>query len=119
MKKNILIIEDDFDTQLLFSEILREEGYNVVAQNDGRAAIAYLKVNHAPSLIFMDLSFPNGTPEEFVKELRVLPGVQHTPLVIVSGNSDIEDYSKLLGATNYLKKPFEIEALLRIMDRII
>lgn len=118
MSKNILIIEDDADTQLLFTEILEIEGYQVVAHSDGKHALEYLKQNDAPSLIFMDLNFPNGTPEEFVGELRQIPGAEATPVVLVSGKADIADYQKRLGAVSFVKKPFEIDPLLSLIQDI-
>lgn len=113
--KNILIIEDDPETQFLFSEILENEGHKVAAVSSGKEALAILMPTQLPDIIFMDLTFPDGTPEDFVSNLRTLPGGELVSLILVSGKYDIADYAKKLQAKSFLKKPFEIETLLTIV----
>lgn len=118
MSKRILIIEDDIETQFLFSEILESEGHIVVAKSSGKEAIDHLNHNPVPDLIFMDLTFPDGTPEEFMTSLRALPGGGNTAVVLISGKSDIADYAQRLNARSYIKKPFDIDPLLNLISTI-
>lgn len=118
MSKRILIIEDDIETQFLFSEILESEGHEVVAKSSGKEALTHLNSNPVPDLIFMDLTFPDGTPEEFMTSLRSLPGGTDAAVVLVSGKSDIAEYALRLNARSYIKKPFEIDPLLNLISTI-
>lgn len=120
MNKTIMIIEDDFDTQFLFSQLLEAEGFEVVAKTSGTEALEYLASNPAPNLIFMDLNFPGGSPEDFTNKLRALPGpAARTPIVVVSGKADIADYAERLRAISFVKKPFEIDPLIDLIHRTI
>lgn len=119
MSKSILIIEDDIETQFLFSEILESEGHAVVAKSNGKEALDHLSLNPVPDLIFMDLTFPGGTPEEFMASLREIPGGDKAAVVLISGKSDIADYAHRLNARSYIKKPFDIDPLLNLISTIV
>lgn len=119
MRARIMVIEDDLDTQFLFSEILESEGYRVISKSNGRDALNFLYHNPVPDLIFMDLLFPGGSPEDFTEKLRQIPGALNTPVVLVSAKADIAEYAIRLGARDFLKKPFEIEPLLRVIHQTI
>lgn len=119
MNKTIMIIEDDFETQLLFSQLLEAEGFSVLTMSSGVEALDYLEKNKSPDLIFMDLNFPGGTPEEFNARLRSIPETSETPVILVSGKADIDEYAKRLNAKSYVKKPFEIDPLLDLIHRTI
>lgn len=115
MNKKILLIEDDFDTRLLFSECLQAEDFDVVAKVHGKEAIEHIVEHGQPDLIIMDLNFPFLTPEEFVKALRETEDGENTPVIIISGKGDIDEYAKRLDAQAYLKKPFDIDPLIKLI----
>lgn len=116
MNKLIMIIEDDFETQFLFSELLESEGYKVKSVSSGNEALETLNEGLLPDLIFMDLNFPGGTPEEFTAALRQNPASRDVPLVLVSGKSDIAVYAEKLNAASFIKKPFELDPLLDLIQ---
>lgn len=111
-QKTIMLIEDDFDTQFLFTECLRAEDYDVVPVDHGKKALEHIRANGVPDLILMDLNTPFLTPEEFVSEIRKLPDGEKAHLILVSGKSDIDEYAKKLNADDFIKKPFDLDPLL-------
>lgn len=117
--KTILLIEDDFDTQFLFTECLRSENFDVVSFDHGNAALEYLNQNNPPNLVVMDLNFPHSSPEEFVTQMRSIPAHQNVPIVVVSGKSDINEYAERLQASGYLKKPYDIDPLISLINRAL
>jgi CheY-like chemotaxis protein len=117
--KKIMLIEDDFDTQYLFTECLRAENYEVVPVDHGKKALEYMSENGVPDLIVMDLNTPFLSPEDFVAKLRQLNHGPETPVILVSGKSDIDEYAKKLGATNFMKKPFDLDPLLSMISKTI
>lgn len=119
MGKQILIIEDDFETQFLFSELLAEEGYQIETASTGKEALEFIRSGGQPDLIFMDLNFPGGTPEEFTKELRSHSSVKDTPIILISGKSDIAEYAQKLQARSFIKKPFDLDPLLDLIQTVI
>lgn len=114
-----MLIEDDFDTQFLFTECLRAENYEVVPVDHGKKALEYIENNGMPDLILMDLNTPFISPEEFVDSMRHRLDGESTPLIIVSGKSDIDEYAKKLNAQAYIKKPFDLDPLLSTIARTI
>ncbi len=119
MNKLIMIIEDDFETQFLFSELLQAEGYDVKSVSNGDEALESLNDGSSPDLIFMDLNFPGATPEDFMAALRSKPSSKDVPVVLVSGKSDIETYAEKLKAASFIKKPFELDPLLDLIQTLI
>lgn len=119
MGNEILIIEDDFETQFLFTELLQIEGYKVKTVSNGVEAMDYLTAGGKPSLIFMDLNFPGGSPDDLMKEFRDHQATSKTPVFIISGNADIQDHSERLNANGFVKKPFEIDPLLEMIKTAI
>lgn len=119
MGKHILIIEDDFETQFLFSELLSDEGYVIESASTGKEALDYIQNGGKPDLIFMDLNFPGGTPEDFTNALRENPATKETPIIILSGKSDIAEYAERLKARSFIKKPFDLDPLLNLIQNVI
>jgi DNA-binding response OmpR family regulator len=115
--KKIMLIEDDFDTQFLFSECLRAENYDVVSMEHGKNALEYIETNGSPDLILMDLNTPFLSPEEFVTKMRSISTGVETPVILVSGKSDIDEYAKKLGAKNFMRKPFDLDPLLSMISK--
>lgn len=112
-----MIIEDDFDTQFLFTECLRAEKYDVVPMDHGKKALEYLRSNGLPDLILMDLTTPFLSPEDFITGLREMPSGSETPVILVSGKADITDYAKRLNASGFIKKPFDLDPLLAMITK--
>ncbi len=118
-QKKIMLIEDDFDTQFLFTECLRAENYDVVPMDHGKKALEYLHTNGLPDLILMDLTIPFLSPEEFVTNLRQMPEGSETPVIVVSGKADITEYAQKLKAQGFIKKPFDLDPLLAMISKAI
>ena len=72
-----------------------------------------------PDLILMDLTMPKISGYELCKMLRNLPGFENIPVVMVTGKKGVVDKvrAKLVGATDYLEKPFTRTSLLDVISR--
>ena len=53
---------------------------------------------------------------QFMDEVRVHPGLRQVPIVVVSAYASA-DGVRSVGATDYLKKPFDPETLLKVVSR--
>ena len=112
--QRILVIEDNEDLRALLVEWLQMSGYEVVAAEDGIAAMAILKAT-PPALVITDLFMPNMDGIETIREVRErCPGVN---IIAVSGGAEAmqNDYLKTalhVGAVKILRKPFELSELL-------
>jgi CheY-like chemotaxis protein len=121
MAQKILIIEDDKDIRDTIVYILEEEKYEVVSSGDSKIlkSINTLK----PDIILMDnwltewKSDANG--QQLSKELKSNPATKHIPIIIISAVSNIKEIAEAGLADAYLKKPFDMDDLIKMVKRFI
>ena len=107
----ILIVEDEDKLRRALRRGLAEEGYEVVAVEDGDAGLARAAVEPFDCLI-LDVMLPGRDGFQVLSELRAA-GCP-TPILILSARGAIEDRVRGLdsGADDYLAKPFAWAELL-------
>ncbi|MEV6305893.1 response regulator [Actinoplanes sp. NPDC051861] len=116
----VLIADDDDDIRELITFKLQRAGYRTLVAGDGREAMA-LAVNEHPQLILLDVSMPGLDGIGFCYELHSSPQTAHIPVIIISGRgspSDVE-MGRMVGAEDYLVKPFTPAELLRRVERLV
>lgn len=114
--ETILVAEDDPVTLRFLSTLLEDQGYAVLAAEDGHRAHE-LAVRRRPDLIVTDLLMPYEDGFELIRRLRSEPALSRTPILILSTRSREEDIVEGLqeGADDYVIKPFRArEFLVRI-----
>jgi putative two-component system response regulator len=107
-KKNrrILIADDDETIRESLTEILKSDGYSVEAVENGRLAIQAVQ-REEPDVILLDIFMPKMTGLEATQILKNDKKYSHIPIVIVTGQKDLESRIKALktGADDFLTKP--------------
>lgn len=119
MGKKIVIADDEPITIMDISEILTEEGYNVVAEvSDGFDAIEACR-KHSPELILLDIKMPllNGIKAAKVIKEEELAGA--IVFLTAYSNKDFIDQAKEVGVMGYLVKPIDKESLLPAVELAI
>jgi len=112
----ILVVDDEAEIRELLTMVLRREGFEVVAAQDGTAAFEQLR-KEKPSVVLLDLAMPK------VGGLEVLSQIKQTdpeiPVIICTGNADLPTAVKAmrLGAYDYLTKPFDADVLVPSVRR--
>ena len=103
----ILIVDDDVLMRQLMIYILSKVGYQVLEAGTGRAGVDIAK-SQSPTLILLDLMLPLLNGFEVLSELRRFPSTAQTPIIVVTGSTDILDTERALrmGANNVITKPF-------------
>lgn len=110
----ILLIEDDSATAKILETTLRSEGFVVDITDLGEDGLEIGKIYEYDAII-LDLVLPDMNGYEVLKRLRA--SSIKTPILILSGLSEIDDKVKGLGfgADDYLTKPFNrVELLARL-----
>ncbi|MEG1436677.1 MAG: response regulator transcription factor [Oscillospiraceae bacterium] len=107
---NILIVDDDKNTQQSLSNILKMNGYKTLSACDGKAAFGLLCHKQA-DFVISELCLPDMGDAEFVKSMR-LSGME-IPVIVVSKNCSIENKRRAFksGADDFLAKPVDGEEL--------
>lgn len=103
--KKVMLVEDDRFLSSLIKARLEKDGFVVSQAFDGDDAIKRLP-DERPDLVILDLIMPKTNGFEVLKQISLMPGLERTPVVIVSNlaqDSDIEK-ARQLGAKEYFVK---------------
>ncbi|MDP4980269.1 MAG: sigma-54 dependent transcriptional regulator [Desulfobacterales bacterium] len=114
----ILFVDDDKAILDLVNRYLSREGYAVSLADSGRKALHMLKEKDF-DIIFTDFKMPEIDGIELlsaIKEYR-----PDTEVIIVTGHGTMETAVKAMkiGSYDYLQKPFKLDLLKLIIDRIV
>ena len=109
-RKHILIVEDDELLAEYYQEILREDGWEVMAVGTGASALDVLR--HRPvDVLLLDIYLPDYNGLEILK----LINEEGLPAVVVAitnqGSIELAIEAMQLGAHDFLQKPVEIDRL--------
>ena len=110
----ILVVDDDKNTRMLFQAVLEAANYSVLTAQDGVEALAIMDDHHV-DLVVLDVMMPNMDGYAFTRTLR--ESNDNLPILMVSAKQLPEDKKQgfLVGTDDYMTKPIdEEEMLLRI-----
>lgn len=112
-KRNILIVEDDFDLRETIKDILEIEGHNIFEADNVKNALLATK-NNAPDLIISDILMPGESGIDLLKKIRSVPEFYNLPFIFLTAQSDSRQVrdGMNLGADDYITKPFRKEDLI-------
>ncbi len=113
-KMKILVVDDTHANVNVLSDILGQQGYEVLVALSGEMALKVLKKAN-PDLILLDVMMPGIDGYEVCKQIK--SGVdkdKDIPIIFLTAKTDQEDIVKgfKLGAIDYVTKPFQHEELL-------
>jgi CheY-like chemotaxis protein len=113
----VMVVDDDPDIRATLVGLLSDEGYRVIAAENGVSALRELRNGgEPPSVILLDLMMPVMNGAEFYAEKQRDPRLAAIPTIILSADGHIA--RKAPGYTGEsLAKPLRIEALLSAIAR--
>lgn len=112
----VLVVDDADDLRLLISEVLIADGHSATSVASGEEALAFLRTQGpgAVDVVVLDVQMPHADGWEVLQVLRAQPSVFGRPLVLlcsVKNSAADREMARLLGADDYLSKPFAIAEL--------
>ena len=110
-KPTVLIIDDDPGVHEMLTDVLSDEGYDVVAALNGREGLERLH-ERRPDVILLDLMMPVMDGWRFREEMRHLESARDIPVVVLSATHSIVDAARQIKADGYIAKPFDLDQLL-------
>lgn len=118
----ILSVEDDPEFQHLISFALRNQGWEVhyaFTGPEGREKALSLD----PDLILLDMMLPGLSGPEVIKLLKKSKATRHIPIVVLTAYPAeahfFESELKALGVIEYLRKPVQLEDLVKTIKRLL
>jgi signal transduction histidine kinase/DNA-binding response OmpR family regulator len=86
----VLVVEDEPQTRELLRRALEKEGWRVLEADNGRIGLERLN-GAVPDLILLDLMMPEMDGFEFMRQLRLRPGGQAVPVVVITARDLTEE----------------------------
>ena len=114
----VLVVEDDRAVRYLFTEVLRGNGFEVIACEDGATGLATAKarINDIHALV-TDCRMPGLDGRELIAQVRTLRPT--LPILVVSGNIDDNAARIADPAIRYLVKPLSPDLLTVELRRLL
>ena len=117
IKYHILVVDDDDRIRELVKEYLNDNGFIVStgsSAEEGKTKLSYFKFD----LIVLDVMMPGQNGFELTKEIKEKSDI---PILLLTAKSEVENRIQglVLGADDYLGKPFEPKELLLRIKNII
>ena len=119
--KRILIVDDDAQIVDLLQDVLSEnENYKIETAGNGYDA-GRLTEAFKPHLVLLDYMLPDINGNLVCSRIRENPELHDTHVIIISGviNEDEIDSLRGAGADDFIKKPFDINALRARIDELL
>ncbi len=116
---NILVVDDDKLIRDLTKDILNNYGYAVMTANDGVECVdIYSKMNKDISCVILDINMPNMSGREaFIRMKEFNPNVK---VIVSTGHPEKYKVDMArLGASGFLKKPYEVDELVQKVRTIL
>jgi DNA-binding response OmpR family regulator len=111
-KKKLLMVDDEKSIGMII-EVNLGKLFEIIKLENGSDAYDYLLAGNQVDCMIVDLFMPEMDGLTFIKEVRKLPHLKETPIIMLSGetssNSKIDSLSA--GADDYVTKPFNPKEL--------
>src|SRR5690606_17637081 len=98
---------------------LKRAGYQVEEANSGEQALAQV-AKRAPALIMLDVQMPLMDGYETCRRLKQDPATSKIPVLMITAHEDGDsDRARAAGASDVVRKPFDVQALLSMIERLL
>ncbi|MCP4041150.1 MAG: response regulator [Gammaproteobacteria bacterium] len=120
MAKLIMIVDDSASLRQAVAITLKGAGYEVLEACDGRDALGKLN-GRKVHLVISDIEMPNMDGITLVKMVKQLPQYRFIPIIVLTTESleTKKMEGKAAGVSAWLVKPFQPQALLSAVARLV
>lgn len=120
--KTVLIAEDSSVILNLTRKILELQKYKIVLAKNGGEVLKQLESN-AVDCVLMDINIPVKDGMQCTREIRAHadPKINSLPIIAITGNANnySMDQFREAGVTDYLPKPLDFDALVRVVKQYV
>jgi two-component system phosphate regulon response regulator PhoB len=121
----ILAVDDDRSILSLLMSLLVTEGYSCVGFVASQWVLPFLQEmgkrgeRHLPALLLLDLMMPGVSGYDIARWLSEHEPYNHIPILVITADARVHDTSAVPGAQDILLKPFQIDALLILVEHFL
>lgn len=118
MPQTVLVIDDDNNMRWVIRRALTQAGYNVAMAASGEEGLELL-AQEPIDLVLLDLKMPGLDGLGVLRRFR--QGPADVPVILLTAYASVQTAVEAmkLGATDYLSKPFDVEALKLAVERAL
>jgi len=120
-KRKVLVVDDDLELVELMVDVLDKDGrFETRTANNGFDAGMLVK-EYRPDVIILDIMLPDINGKEVCQRVRSDNTMDDVKIICISGMVEDDKIAELkeAGANDFLNKPFEVEALIDRVCRLL
>jgi len=121
----ILVVDDDQSIVSLLRSLLETEGYSSMGFSESQGVLPFLQEmgkrgeRHLPSLLLLDLMMPGVSGYDIARWLSEHEPYNRIPIVVITADARVRGTSDVPGTQDILLKPFQIDALLTLVEHYL
>lgn len=115
--EKVLVVDDDLNICELLRLYLEKEGFEVVIENDGKAAVEAFRTE-SPAIVLLDIMLPKLDGWQVCREIRKFSNV---PIIMITAKGEVFDrvLGLELGADDYIVKPFDTKEVVARINAVL
>ncbi len=116
-----LVVDDSSMLRMLVTNLLSKAGYKVTQAEDGQIGLDVVSNMGSPDLVVLDWNMPVLDGYGFLCKFREDEANIGSKVILLTTEGQKEKIVKALGAgaDDYVTKPFELDALLETIERVM
>jgi chemosensory pili system protein ChpA (sensor histidine kinase/response regulator) len=117
----VMVVDDSPSVRRIVSNLLRNAGWHTLLAKDGLDALEQLQQTaKLPDLLLLDVEMPRMDGYDLLTALKAQDTLRDLPVVMITSRAGDKHRRKAfeLGASAYLVKPFQDEALLDLIRQL-
>ncbi len=120
MSKTLLLADDSVTIQKVVGISFASEDVKLVTVDNGDDALARARELH-PDVVLADVVMPGKTGYELCEAIKADPSLAHIPVLLLTGTFEAfdEERAQRAGAAGHVAKPFEAQALVEQVNRLL
>ena len=117
-RRQVMVVDDSPTVRTAVSGVLERNRFRPVAAEDGFDALARLN-EEIPDVIILDIKMPKMDGYQVCKVLKANQQTRHVPVIMLSASMIDKVRGRMVGAVEFISKPFRSEELLKLIGRHI
>ncbi|WP_312765540.1 response regulator [Epilithonimonas sp.] len=120
MDRKVLIVDDDPRNIFALKLTLKARGFDIETALGAKEAIEKLENDKNIDFVLMDMMMPEIDGYQAIGMIRKIDRLHHIPIIAVTAQAMEEDRQKCIdaGATDYIKKPIDVDQLLNVIEKV-
>lgn len=120
MPKSVLVADDSATMRKIIGMVFSTEDFHITVVDNGLDAIVKAR-DGRPDVVLLDCMMPGKSGYEACEAIKGDPSTQHIPVMLLSGNFEPydENRARAAGANEHIVKPFDSQAFLDKVKRLV